>query len=102
MPNGIPHCYQLDQSISVLRLLGCIFHFYQISNRTVCKQTVENLIRSRVFWSGSLLFAYSPTKRTLAQGGGGDTLIFSYIRRLGPFLGVQNFEFQYFWGVSEK
>ena len=26
---------------------------------------------------------------------GGGTLIFSYIRRLGPFLGVQNFEFQY-------
>ena len=26
----------------------------------------------------------------------GVTLIFSDIRRLGPFLGVQNFEFQYF------
>ena len=26
----------------------------------------------------------------------GRTLIFSYIRRLGPFLRVQNFEFQYF------
>ena len=25
-----------------------------------------------------------------------DTLIFSYIRRLGSFFGVQNFEFQYF------
>ena len=35
-------------------------------------------------------------------GGGGGTLIFSNIRRLGPFLGVQNFEFQYFWGFSEK
>ena len=32
----------------------------------------------------------------------GDTLIFSYIRRLRPFLMVQNFEFQYFWGFSEK
>ena len=30
------------------------------------------------------------------------TLIFLYIRRLGSFWGVQNFEFQYFWGVSEK
>ena len=34
--------------------------------------------------------------------GGGEvgiqyTLIFSCIRRLGPFLGVQNFEFQYFF-----
>ena len=35
-------------------------------------------------------------------GGGGGTLIFSYIRRLGLFFGVQNFEFQYFWGFSEN
>ena len=35
-------------------------------------------------------------------GGGGGTLIFSYIRRLGPFFWVQNFEFQYFFGFSEK
>ena len=28
--------------------------------------------------------------------GGGGTLIFSYIRRLGSFFGVQKFEFQYF------
>ena len=38
-----------------------------------------------------------------SQGGGGfGTLIFSYIRRLGPFFGVQNFEFQYFFGFLEK
>ena len=36
-----------------------------------------------------------------AKGGGG-TLKFSYIRRLGPFSGVPNFEFQYFWGLSEE
>ena len=30
------------------------------------------------------------------------TLIFSCIRRLGLFLGVQNFEFQYFGGVFRK
>ena len=33
--------------------------------------------------------------------GGGGTLVFSYIRRLGSFFGVQKFEFQYFiffWG----
>ena len=35
-------------------------------------------------------------------GGGGGTQKFSYIRRLGPFFGVQNFEFQYFWGFSKK
>ena len=28
------------------------------------------------------------------------TLIFSYIRRLGSFFGVQNFESHYFWGFS--
>ena len=33
---------------------------------------------------------------------GRDTLKCSYIRRLGPFLGVQNIEFQYFWRVSEN
>ena len=31
-------------------------------------------------------------------GEGGGAEIFIYIRRLGPFLGVQNLEFQYFWG----
>ena len=40
------------------------------------------------------------------KGGGsgpqGGTLIFSYNRRLGSFFWVQNFEFQYFWGFSEK
>ena len=36
-------------------------------------------------------------------GGGGGTLIFSHIRRLGPFFwAVQSSEFQYFWGFSEK
>ena len=35
-------------------------------------------------------------------GGGGGIPIFSYIRRLGSFLGVQNFEFPYFFGFSEK
>ena len=30
------------------------------------------------------------------------TLKFSYIRRLGSFFGVQNFEFQFFWGVFRK
>ena len=29
------------------------------------------------------------------RGGGGYSDIFIYIRRLGPFLGVQNLEFQY-------
>ena len=32
----------------------------------------------------------------------GRTRIFSHIHRLGPFFGVQNSEFQYFLGFSEK
>ena len=35
-------------------------------------------------------------------GGGGVTLIVSYICRLGSFLWVQNFEFQKKLGFSEK
>ena len=38
----------------------------------------------------------------LPPGGGGGTLIFSCIHRLGSFFGVQNFKFQYFFGFSEK
>ena len=30
------------------------------------------------------------------------TLIFSHIRRLGLFFGVQNSEFQYCWGFSKN
>ena len=36
-----------------------------------------------------------------SRGGGGGTLIFSYIRRLESFLGVQNFEFQNFLGFQK-
>ena len=32
----------------------------------------------------------------------GGTLIFSHIRRLGPFFWVRNSEFQYFFGLSVK
>ena len=36
------------------------------------------------------------------MGGGGVTQIFSHIRRLGLFFWVQNSEFQYILGFSEK
>ena len=36
------------------------------------------------------------------RGGGGGTLIFSYIHRLRSFLGGSKFEFQYFGGFSDK
>ena len=35
-------------------------------------------------------------------GGGGGTLIFTHIRRLGLFFGVQNSEFQYFLGFQKN
>ena len=45
----------------------------------------------------------SLTKSPRGGGGGwGATLIFSYIRRLGSFVWVQNFEFQYFLTSSRK
>ena len=42
--------------------------------------------------------------RSQGRGGGGGrgTLIFSYIRGLGPFFWVQNFEFRYFFWVFSK
>ena len=32
----------------------------------------------------------------------GGTLIFTCIRRLWSFFGVQNFDFQYFWGFQKN
>ena len=40
--------------------------------------------------------------RVKGRGGGEVTLIFSHIRRLGLLFGVQNSEFQYSFGFSEK
>ena len=48
--------------------------------------------------SNMLYGYYSP----MGGGGGGDTLIFLYLHRLRSFFGVQNFEFHYFLGFSEK
>ena len=41
--NGVSHSYQMDQSISVLTVVGWYFHFYSSFNRTLYKQTVETL-----------------------------------------------------------
>ena len=38
----------------------------------------------------------------LLPWGEGNTLVCLYIRRLGSFFFVQNFEFQYFLGFSQK
>ena len=43
--NETSHFYRMDQSIFVIRVVGCCFSFLFNSLRTFCKQTVENLIR---------------------------------------------------------
>ena len=52
--------------------------------------------------SGALVHKPHNNKATWPPGGRGGTLIFSNIRRLRSFFLVQNFEFQYFIGFSEK
>ena len=53
-------------------------------------------------YATKILLLLSIRTRHAAQEGGGGTLIFSYTRRLRPFLGVQKFQFQYVLGFSEK
>ena len=48
-----------------------------------------------LFFEGGYIFLYVGTP-------GVGTLIFSHIRRLGLFFGVQNSEFQYFWGFQKN
>ena len=49
--NGIFHYYQLDQSVSVLLVVGWYFSiFIQFLITTFRKQTVENLIRCYILW----------------------------------------------------
>ena len=40
--------------------------------------------------------------RCKVPGGGGGTLIFSRIRRLGPFLGFKILNFNIFWGFQKN
>ena len=56
-----------------------------------------------LFFVTSAFHTLMPQECVCVWGGGGrgGGEIFIYIRRLGPFLGVQNLEFQYFRGVSE-
>ena len=48
-----------------------------------------------------LLYPYFG-KQCRPHGVGGGNLIFSYIRRLGSFLGVQHFDFQYYFFGFQK
>ena len=62
-PNENSQSFQLDQSISVLRVVEWYFHCYSNFNRTLCKQTVDTLIRHHVLRrSGFTLFGYVPQK----------------------------------------
>ena len=45
-PNGLTCPYQLDQYISVLRVVWCDFYFfYPTIDIMICKQTVDTLVR---------------------------------------------------------
>ena len=59
MLNVFSYPYQLDESISVFRLLDCSFHFYSNLIENALKQTLETLIRRRVLrrliWSDLVL-----------------------------------------------
>ena len=65
----------------------------------VCVPVFSDISYSHPSKNGIAGDKYISILRLSPRGG---TLIFSYIRRLGPFFFVQNFEFQYFLGVSEK
>ena len=70
-PNGISQHYQLEQSITVLRDVGCFFFLFSNFNRTFQEQTVETLIRCRrmlhLVWVCTVWLC--PTKRTLGLHG---------------------------------
>ena len=69
MSNGISNSYHLDQSISISRVVGWYFPFYSNFSMTICKQTVETLIRRHILWRlflvGSAMFTYVPQKGRL-------------------------------------
>ena len=61
------------------------------------------LLQSRCWWESVFMMFRNSAQGVMSPGwGGGGTLIFSHIRRLGPFFWIQNSEFQYFLGFSEK
>ena len=84
MLKGISHWYKLDQSISVLRVVGWYFHIYSNFNRTFCKQTVETLIRRRVLrrliWVCTVCLC--PTQWTLGLYGSIATLTVAFSTRM--------------------
>ena len=73
---------------------------------TYSNQNLELKYRLRCFFLTKMLAQHNGhciEQKVFCPGKGwGGTLIFSHICRLGLFLGVQNSEFQYFLGFSEK
>ena len=83
-----------------------ILYYFSIAHNTWSSdKTVHNLqLTPALIWSWILLFymineIFIVLGEFFSQVG---TLIFSHIRRLGPFFWVQNSEFQYFFGFPEK
>ena len=72
-------------------LLGCIFHFYQNSNRTLCKQTVEPMIRHHVqpclIWVCTVYLC--PTKRMLGLNGLKDNIKLAKNVEKGYWLSIE-------------
>ena len=68
------------------------------NNNALKKNRLVELIRMEFI--PLKLFSAMQLQGVATPGGG--TLVFSYIRRLGSFLGVKNLEIQYFLGFSEK
>ena len=48
--SGLFHPYQLDDPFPILGVFGVLFHFYSISNRYSCWQTVKTLRMRRLIW----------------------------------------------------
>ena len=69
--NVFSHPYQLDKSVSVLRVVGWYFSFYSNFKGNFCKQTVKILIRRHILqcliWFCTV--CRCPTKRTLGLYG---------------------------------
>ena len=58
----------------------------------------EGLFLVKIQWCNFIINAGS----WLGGGGGGGVLCYFHILQLRTFFGVQNFEFLYFWGFSQK
>ena len=56
--------YQLEESISDVRAVVRYFHLYSNFKTNLCKQTVENLIRRRVFAASDLVLHCLPMSHT--------------------------------------